>query len=399
MTGALDGVNVLEFGAGAAGPLATRYLADHGATVVRVESRVRPDFLRLYGITATQRSLDASPMFAAFNCNKLAITLNMKHPDARALALRLVRWADVVAENFAPGAMGRWGLGYDDLAKEKPDLVMVSTCLHGQTGPERDYPGFGGQGASISGFNHLTGWPDHEPLGPYGTITDSLSPRFAAAAVMAALLRRNRTGEGTYLDLSQVECAIYCLGPELVEHAVTGVPPSRRGNRSGRAAPHGVFRCAGDDRWIAIAVWSDEEWSRLVESLSLSPEESWQRLDGRLAQPDRVEAAIEAATSARDRDQLAEQLRSAGLEATAVLDLADLNSDEQLAHRRHFVPMSHPVIGEQNYEALGFRLADSPPAFTRPGPTLGRDNEEVYKGLLGMTDEEFKVLEASGAFE
>jgi len=113
VTGALDGVNVLEFGAGAAGPLATRYLADHGATVVRVESRVRPDFLRLYGITKTQKSLDASPMFAAFNCNKLAITLNMKHPDARAIALRLVQWADVVAENFAPGAMGRWGLGYE----------------------------------------------------------------------------------------------------------------------------------------------------------------------------------------------------------------------------------------------------------------------------------------------
>jgi benzylsuccinate CoA-transferase BbsF subunit len=399
VSGALEGINVLEFGAGAAGPLATRYLADHGATVVRVESRVRPDFLRLYGITATQKSLDASPMFAAFNCNKLAITLNMKHPDARALALRLVRWADVVAENFAPGAMGRWGLAYEELVKEKSDLVMVSTCLHGQTGPERDYPGFGGQGAAISGFNHMTGWPDREPLGPYGTITDSLSPRFAAAAVMAALLRRSRTGEGTYLDLSQVECAIYCLGPELVEHAVTGVSPSRLGNRSARAVPHGVFRCAGEDRWIAIAVWSDEEWARLVSTLSLAPEESWKRLDGRLAQRDLVEAAVEEKTSQLDRDELAKELRSVGLEATPVLDLADLNADEQLAHRGHFVPMSHPVIGSQNYETLGFRLGDSTPAFTRPGPTLGRDNEEVYKGLLGMSDEEFKAMEASGALE
>jgi benzylsuccinate CoA-transferase BbsF subunit len=396
---ALDGVKVLEFGAGAAGPLATRYLADHGATVVRIESRVRPDFLRLYGITKTQKSLDASPMFAAFNCNKLAITLNMKHPDARAIALRLVQWADVVAENFAPGAMSRWGLGYDALVKEKPDIVMVSTCLHGQTGPERDYPGFGGQGAAISGFNHMTGWPDREPLGPYGTITDSLSPRFAAAAVMAALVRRNRTGRGTYLDLSQVECAIYCLGDRLVEHASTGVVPGRLGNRSARAVPHGVFRCAGDDRWIAIAVWSDEEWATLVQKLSLSPEPSWDHLDGRCAQPESVEAAVEAATSARDRDQLADELRAAGLEATPVLDLADLNEDPQLLHRGHFVPLSHPVISGQNYEALGFRLADSPPSFTRPGPTLGRDNEEVYKGLLGMKDEEFQRLEASGAFE
>ena len=396
---ALEGVKVLEFGAGAAGPLATRYLADHGATVVRVESRVRPDFLRLYGITKTQKSLDASPMFAAFNCNKLAITLNMKHESARAIALRLVQWADVVAENFAPGAMGRWGLGYEELAKEKPDLVMVSTCLHGQTGPERDYPGFGGQGAAISGFNHLTGWPEREPLGPYGTITDSLSPRFAAAAVMAALWRRARTGEGTYLDLSQVECAIYCLGDVFVEHASTGVTRGREGNASARAVPHGVFRCAGDDRWIAIAVWSDAEWSTLASTLSLAPERSWDHLDARLAQRELVEAAVEAATSTRDRDQLVEELRLAGIEATAVLDLADLNQDPQLQHRGHFVPMSHPIIEGQNYERLGFRLTDSPPSFTRPGPTLGRDNEEVYKGLLGMSDEEFKNFEASGAFE
>jgi benzylsuccinate CoA-transferase BbsF subunit len=398
VSGALDGIKVLEFGAGAAGPLATRYFADHGATVVRVESRVRPDFLRLYGITATQKSLDASPMFAAFNCNKLAITLNMKHPDARAIALRLVGWADVVAENFAPGAMGRWGLGYEDLAKEKPDLVMVSTCLHGQTGPERDYPGFGGQGAAISGFNHLTGWPDREPLGPYGTITDSLSPRFAAAAVMAALLQRNRTGEGTYLDLSQVECAIYCLADTLVEYAVTGESLSRLGNRSRRAAPHGVFRCAGEDRWIAIACWNDEEWKRLADMSGIA-EPRYANTSDRLTHVDDLERALETWTSQLDRDDLAEQLRTKGIEATPVLDLEDLNQDPQLQHRAHFRSMNHPVIGVQNYEALGFRLTDSPAEFTRPGPTLGRDNEEVYKGLLGMSDEEYKQLEADGVFE
>jgi benzylsuccinate CoA-transferase BbsF subunit len=213
------------------------------------------------------------------------------------------------------------------------------------------------------------------------------------------LVRRNRTGEGTYLDLSQVECAIYCLGDALVEHAVTGVSRSRLGNRSARAAPHGVFRCAGEDRWIAIAVWSDEEWEQLVSVLNLGGNSRFEHLEGRLAQPDLVEGIVEAATSTRDRDQLAEELRSVGLEATPVLDLEDLNGDEQLQHRGHFVPLAHPVIGSQNYEALGFRLADSPPAFTRPGPTLGRDNEEVYKGILGMSDEEFKTLETAGAFE
>jgi crotonobetainyl-CoA:carnitine CoA-transferase CaiB-like acyl-CoA transferase len=399
---AFGGVHVLEFGAGAAGPLTTRYLADHGATVIRVESRSRPDFLRLYAITSSQRTLEASPMFAAFNCNKLAITLNLKHSEGRALALKLVEWADVVAENFAPGAMERFGLGYEDLVAVRPDLIMISTCLHGQTGPERDYPGFGGQGSALSGFNHLTGWPDREPLGPYGTITDSLAPRFAAAAVGAALVRRRRTVTmGARLDLSQVECAVYSLGETIVEHAVTGSAPGRLGNRSREAAPHGAFRCAGDDRWIAIAIWSDDEWSRLVEAMG-SPARTNARFAtaaGRLEHVDEVERHLEDWTRSQDRDGLAARLQSLGLEACPVADLEDCYHDPQLAHRGHFRPMDHPVLGRHDYETLGFRLSACPPEFTRPGPTLGRDNAEVYKGILGLPEEEFDRLAAAGAFD
>ena len=399
---AFDGVNVLEFGAGAAGPLATRYLADQGATVVRVESSVRPDFLRLYALTATQRSLEASPMFAAFNCNKLAITLNLKHPEAHVIALRLVGWADVVAENFAPGAMARFGLAYEDLVKVKPDLVMISTCLHGQTGPERDYPGFGGQGSALSGFNHVTGWPDGEPLGPYGTITDSLAPRFAAAAVTAALIRRRRTVTmGAYLDVSQVECAIYSLGEAIVQAAVEGTPPGRLGNRSPDGAPHGAFRCAGDERWIAIAIWSDDEWRTLVDQMGGSgwADGRFATTAGRLEHVDELEKRIEEWTVTQDRDALAERLQALGIEANPVADLGDCYRDPQLAHRGHFARMNHPVIGEQDYEALGFRLAASPPRFTHPGPTLGRDNEEVYKGILGLPDDEYERLRADGVFD
>ncbi len=395
---AFSGLKVLEFGAGAAGPLSIRYFADHGANVVRIESRKRPDFLRLYAITAEQKSLDASPMFATFNANKLGVTLNMKHPDARAIALRLVEWADVVAENFAPGAMGRWGLAYDDLITVKPDLVMISTCLHGQTGPEKDYPGFGGQGSALSGFNHLTGRPDREPLGPYGTITDSLAPRFAAAAVIAALLRRKRTGEGAYLDLSQVECAVYSLGETIVEHSVTGEPPGRLGNRSRDVAPHGAFRCTGDDRWIAIAIWNDEEWKSLAREAGLG-DTRFATNARRLENVDELEKDLEAWTSAQDRDALAERLQEIGLDAWSVQDLEDCFNDPQLAHRGHFVPMEHPVLGTHAHETLGFRLSDSPPRFTRPGPTLGRDNEEVYKGILGMTEDEYERLKADGVFD
>lgn len=399
---AFAGLKILEFGSGAAGPLAMRFFGDLGADIVRVESSVRPDFLRLYAITATQKSLDASTMFAQFNCNKRAITLNMKHPEARDLALRLVRWADVVAENFAPGAMDRWGMTYEDLRAVNPGVILLSTCLHGQTGPERDYPGFGGQGSAISGFNHLTGWPDREPVGPYGTITDSLSPRFSAIATMAALLRRARTGEGARLDVSQVECAVYCLGDTVAEYAATGTAPERMGNRSRESAPHGVFRCNGDERWIAIAVHDDEDWQRL---LGVIGDPDWAAggrfatADSRRAAEDEIEKHLEEWTRSQDRDALAERLRAAGVEAAEVLDLEDCYGDPQLAHRRHVREAEHPVIGRHGYEMLGFRPADSAPEIRTPGPTLGRDNEAVYRGILGIGDAEYERLRAAGVLD
>jgi crotonobetainyl-CoA:carnitine CoA-transferase CaiB-like acyl-CoA transferase len=192
--GAWAGTRILEFGAGAAGPIATRYFAEHGADVIRIESRSRPDFLRGYGMAGDDPDrIERSPLFDALNPDKRSIAIDLKHPEGRELAVELVKHSDAVAENFAPRAMPGLGLAYADLVEHKPDLVMISACLNGQTGPHRDYPGFGGQGAALAGFNELTGWPDREPVGPYGTITDSLAPRFSAAALAAALLRRRRT--------------------------------------------------------------------------------------------------------------------------------------------------------------------------------------------------------------
>src|SRR5690606_32754022 len=195
--------------------------------------------------------LDGAPMFDALNVGKLSVTINLKAPEGRELALRLVDWADAVSENFAPKAMAGLGLDHASLVERRPDLVMVSACLNGQTGPHRDYPGFGGQGAALAGFNALTGWPDREPVGPFGTITDSLAPRFVATALAAGLLHQRATGQGCYIDLSQVEAGIWSLSPWLARYAATGEVVGRRGNRSDRAAPHGAFPCQGDDRWVA----------------------------------------------------------------------------------------------------------------------------------------------------
>ena len=406
MTGLFGDLKILEFGGGAAGPFGTRYFADHGATVVRVESRQRPDFIRLLRYTpGTEGGLDASHMFAMVNVNKLGIALNMSHPKGPVIARRLVAWADVVAENFAPKAMAKWGLDYQTLSASKPELIMISTCLNGQTGPDRNYPGFGGQGSALAGFNHLTGWPDREPLGPYGTITDSLSPRFVALLVASALLHRRRTGQGQYIDLSQVEAGVVCLTENVLTYAATNEPLGRMGNRSRHAAPHGAFRCAAqgddDDRWVVIAVHDDTDWQRFRSAIgdpAWSAAGRFATTAGRLANVDDLEHHVEAWTRARSAEEVMETLQAAGVDAGLVENFEDLTRDPQLAHRRHFRTVRHPVIGEHLCETNALRFSRAAEDMRMPAPCLGEHNEYVYRRLLGMTPEEYAALEADGVF-
>ena len=406
MTDLLAGTTILEFGGGAAGPVATRYFADHGATVIRVESRQRPDFLRILKLTPnTPGGLDGGEHFAVLNANKLSVALNLSTAEGVAVARRLALRADAVAENFAPGAMAKWGLDYAALATERPDLVMISTCLNGQTGPQRAYPGFGGQGSALSGFNHLTGWPDRAPLGPYGTITDSLSPRLAALLLATALLHRARTGQGQYLDLSQVEGGIVCLSENIATFTANGTILDRMGDRSRHAAPHGVFRCAdegGRERWIAVAVHDDDDWRRLVDVLgrpAWACEPSLATGASRLAQVDALEARLAEWTAPQHAATLAEALQRAGIDAAPVLDLADLHADPQLAHRRHFRTVEHPVLGPHPAETHAIRFSGMEPALRRPAPRLGEHTDTVLRDLLAMPDDEIARLRAAGVLD
>jgi crotonobetainyl-CoA:carnitine CoA-transferase CaiB-like acyl-CoA transferase len=397
---AWEGMNIVEFGSGAAGPIATRYFVEHGATVLRIESRSRPDFLRVYALGPDNpHGLEGAPLFDGLNVGKRSLTLNLKHPDGLAIAKRLVgEWADAVVENFAPRAMRSFGLGYETLTVIKPDLVMVSSCLQGQTGPHRDYPGFGSQGAALAGFNWLTGWPDREPVGPYGTITDSLAPRFVASALAAGLLYRRRTGRGVYFDLAQVEAGSYALSPWLLAYELDGVIGTRTGNRSSRAVPHGVFACRGDDRWIAIACWTDEEWARLSEIIGFD-DPSLGKLGARLERVDDVEAAVEAWTATRTREDVAHALQAVGIEAVPVWDFGDVHDDPQVASREHFVSLTHPFMGDGLYEHNGFRLSDAPSGYTRSGPSLGQDNDWALGDVLGLSLAERERLQADGALD
>jgi crotonobetainyl-CoA:carnitine CoA-transferase CaiB-like acyl-CoA transferase len=397
---AWDGTNILEFGSGAAGPIATRYFVEHGATVLRVESRSRPDFLRVYALGPDNpHGLEGAPMFDGLNVSKRSVTLNLKHPEGVAVAKRLVtEWADAVVENFAPRAMRGFGLDYETLAAGKPDLVMVSSCLQGQTGPHRNYPGFGSQGAALAGFNWLTGWPDREPVGPYATITDSLAPRFVASALAAGLLYQRRTGRGVYLDVAQVEAGSYSLSPWLLDYKLDGVIGTRMGNRSPRAVPHGAFACQGEDRWIAIACWTDDEWARFTGFLGFD-DPSLATLDARLERVDEVEAAVEAWTQTRTREEAADLLQAAGIEAVPVQDFGDIHQDPQVQHRQHFVPLTHPHMGDGLYERTGTRVGDTPHGYDRSGPILGQDNDWVLGEVLGLAPDEQKRLEADGALD
>jgi benzylsuccinate CoA-transferase BbsF subunit len=332
---------------------------------------------------ANPHGLEGAPLYDGLNVGKRNLTLNLKHPAAVALVRRLVaEWADAICENFAPRAMSGFGLDYDSLVAVRPDLVMLSSCLNGQTGPHRDYPGFGGQGAALSGYNALTGWPDREPVGPYGTITDSLAPRFVATALAAGLHYRRRTGRGVHLDVSQVECGSWSLAPWLLDYEIDGVLRERMGNDHPDAVLHGVFPCADEDgvgdRWVAIACWDDDELARL-HSITGPDVAGW--------------------TSARARIAVAEQLQAAGLEAVPVQDFGDLHADPQLAHREHFEMHVHPFLGEGRYGHNGFRIPGCPVGYNGPGPTLGQDNDWALGEVLGLGRDEIAALTAQGALE
>lgn len=405
--GAWSGVNVIEFGSGAAGPISTRYFVEHGATVLRIESASRPDFLRVMALgPRNPHGLEGSALYDVLNVGKRNATFNLKNPAAVALVKRLMlEWADVVVENFAPRAMKGFGLDYESLAREKSDLVMVSACLNGQTGPHKDYPGFGSQGSALSGFTLLTGWPDRAPVGPSGTITDSLAPRYVATAAAAGLHYRRRTGRGVYLDVAQVETGIYTLSPWLLEADADGVIVERAGNRSSRAVPHGAFPCADEvaggntvgDRWVAIACWTDDEWATLAEIIGVD-DPALAKLDARLARIDEVEAAVAAWTATRSRAEVATRLQAAGIEAVPVLDFADVHADPQVAHRGHFVPLTHPAMGPRVYEHNGFRVDGFTVGYDRAGPLLGEDNDWVQSEVLGLAPEERERLAADGVF-
>jgi benzylsuccinate CoA-transferase BbsF subunit len=399
----LEGVRVLDFSWVGAGPIATKTLADFGAQVIKVESRKHLDLGRMSApFKDNIPDPDRSAFFLHSNTSKLSITLNLQHPKGVEIAKKLARLADIVMENFAPGVIERMGLGYEQLREIKPDIIMASSSIYGQTGPKARFRGFGNSGAAVSGHYVLTGWPDRDPVSPGIAYADVVQPLFTVTALLAALDFRERTGKGQYIDTTQVETMIQFIAPAMLDYFANGHVQKRMGNRSSYASPHGVFPCKGDDRWCAIAVFDEKEWEGLCRAMG---DPAWTRearfasLSLRQEKEDELESLISQWTIQHEAEDLAALLQRAGVPAGVVQDASDLvDRDPQLRERQSFVRLEHPVIGECNHPAPPVRLSKTP-AQIKTSPCLGEHNDYVYTKLLGIPDEEYVELLNAGIFE
>jgi crotonobetainyl-CoA:carnitine CoA-transferase CaiB-like acyl-CoA transferase len=337
--------------------------------------------------------------FGAFNTSKLSLALDLKSPEGREVAERLIRWADVCLDSFTAGTMGDLGLGYDVVRTINPGIIMASTCLMGQTGPAAALAGYGYHAAAICGFYEITGWNDRPPGGPFTAYTDTIAPRFLAAALMAALDHRRRTGRGQYVDQAQMESALYFLAPELLDYQVSGRLPRRNGNEAPDAVPHDAYPCAGDDEWCAIAIETDAQWQALRQVLG-NPQWAAAGLDtiaGRHAQRDMIDRELAEFTAQHAPRALMEWLQAAGVPAGMVQRSSDHLEDPQLRHRRFFRPLQHPEMGEVPYEGHQFRIAGYDSGPRMPAPCLGEHSIQVLQEILGYDDEGLARIAASGA--
>jgi benzylsuccinate CoA-transferase BbsF subunit len=398
-TGILTGLRVLDFCWVGAGALVTQTLALHGAEVIKIESRSRPDNLRVAPpLRPGTSGLDASGYFASRNANKKSFALNMRHAEASAVARRLAGLSSVVTSNFRPGVMERWGLGYRELCAEQPGLIYLTMPMQGTTGPNKDYAGFGSTIAALAGLTEPSGLPDRAPVGTGTHYPDHVpNPGHALVALLAALVHRNRTGRGGRIELSQFESTAGLLGPAVIRYSVTGEQPARRGNSVPEAAPHGVYPCDGDDNWIAIAVRTDREWEALAGVLGaadLTGQPRFATASGRKQDEAELDVLIGQRTARWGRWQLMRRLQAVGVPASVVETAGDVFDDPVLAARSFWRTLEHPVMGPIRSASAPHLWDGAAVQPVRAAPLLGEHTEEISQGLLGLSAAEYRQLVA-----
>lgn len=390
-----------------AGPYCTKLMADMGAEIIKMES------LRVYdshrGPVSPARGVVAYPDAEPgdepwnrngwFNClhmSKYGITLELTEESGRRVFEQLVSISDAVIENFRQGSLERLGYTYETLRKFRPDLIYVSMPAFGNSGPWQQYVAYGIGQEQLSGMAHMTGYAGDGPMKSGINHGDPITGSHAAGVLLAALRYRRRTGRGMFIDVSQQESAVSLIGAETLAYQMTGQEPERRGNRSPHHAPHNSYPCAGEDRWVTIAVTTDEQWQHLAGIIggdALAQDARFSTSDGRLQHQDALDELVSQWTVNREAYAVSHQLQQMGIPASPVLRGPDLLEDPHYRERGTFIEVDHPQVGPRWYPGVPWKMSATPGQVHWPAPTLGQHNYQIYNELLGMPSEEIAQLE------
>jgi len=395
----LKGIRIADFSWVWAGPLTTMLLAFMGAEVIKIESRKRLDQMRQGSITTGDSFSDfnASPIFNNANLNKKSVTIDLSRPEGTELARRIVALSDLTIENMRPGVMDKLGLEYKDLVKVKPDIIMLSASGFGSSGPYREYAGYAPIFAAFGGLAYLTGYEDGEPNTMSG-VMDLRVGTVSAVALLAALIHRQKTGEGQYIDLSSSECISALVGPQLMEYTMNRRSPFRSGNQDSIMAPHNCYRCKGNDKWISIAVATDEEWNAMCRAMgnpAWTGDEAFTDIYSRWKNRTKLDELIGKWTLNYTHYEVMELLQRSGVAAMPSFSAEEILSDPHVKARGLINEVQHPVLGKKVVINPSWKHSETPARIHKASPLLGEHNEEVFGELLGMSKEEVKKLEAA----
>lgn len=394
---ALKGIRIADFSWVWAGPYATSLLSYMGAEVIKIESHGRIDQTRKGSIMNGDNfsGFDSSPTFNNANLNKQGVTIDITKPEGAELARKLVSKCDIVVANMRPGKMAKLGLGYEDFKKVKPDIIVLESSGFGATGPYKGFAGFAPIFASFGGLAYLTGYEDGAPNVMSG-VQDMRAATTSAFILLAALIHRQNTGEGQYIDLSSSECLSTLVGPELMEYTMNKRSPFRHGNEDAIMAPHNCYKAAGEDKWISIAVATDEEWSalkRVMGNPEWAEDEKFNSTFDRWKNRNELDVHISEWTRNQDTYEMMHLLQGAGVAAMPSLSAEEILHDPHTEARELFTTVPHKVLGEQHVMNPAWKFSKTPARIRKQGPILGEDNEDVFVNLLGMTEEEVKAME------
>ncbi|MFZ1890140.1 MAG: CoA transferase [Candidatus Binataceae bacterium] len=397
-------IRVLDLSMGWAGPLAGQMLAEMGAQVIKVEDTHYFDWWRgsLSMAAPEVQPIERAATFNTANRGKLGVTLDLLNPRGIDLVKRLVAHSDILIENYSPGVMERFGLTYEILAPLNPRLIMISMPSFGYGGPETFSRGYGNTVEAMAGITGLARYHDSDqPYTLSNALGDPVGGLTGTFGILAALHERETTGRGQWIELAQVEGVIPLLAGQILEYQLTGKVPAPRGNRHPDFAPHGIFRCAGDEQhaWIALAAHSDDQWRELARALGLEPLAADPRfidLTSRKANEDALDAELTRALATVPIDEAVSRLRAAGVDTAPVNSAPAVLGDAQLQDRGYFVPIDRAVVGTHLYPGAVARMSATPAAQEAPAPLLGEHNAEVFRELLAMTEAELAELEAAG---